>query len=1144
MALDFYINNHRATEYTFFYKLTTANNYSTSFRVYDTESATISSYVQLFVNKQSVYGPILINPELSFYSLDIIRTVPTLCSFYVDISSNDQQYITTLELSAKIVPYFLSADFVGFPGSYFSSGRTLSILDSNNFLEKSPGMFFYGEGHTDNIYLSAVNLDPAATTYTWKISGTTTLYPVSASNLAQPLLTSFITLTSDTDTDLNLPVSLHVTNSDFSINDPIFYRDDNTGLPVFYPYYATTTDIYGNELVSNTYIKESIRVKPYDPIEYIFEPGIDTIISLPINGSQKAYEATFRTALSGRNTLSRCYGKYGFAWNWSTFANCTAEPRSFTNKPSSWETVSCLSGGKFPKNWVDSTAEIGASAAIFNTNPVFCTSTATVWTLSTLKWSDIQINTSTPYFNYLLSLKDNGNKKYTTSFLDNTLLTLNAQQTATCQISATTLPVGYTNDWKPKNTILSLFHSITSIAPPALKIYTPNRFVLTGTEVKFENLIERKNLITKLEIDYDDGKTQTILGPNLQTTVLSASYNILGFKTLKLRAYVNYDSIPIDVVFPNLIQVLKQYDEVSPTEYRSSFTPIQLPWPGPPLVGSNDWVIEDTINSSIKKINDNLSYLESRGSYYPGTFSDYFGYLGVPPTIINNVSACPVWTWEDLDCLNTTLLYNVTWRDVFLDSFSGDSGVYVDCGTWEQLECGTSSDPSCYGKFDKIWNWKQQKKGNSLDAVTWYDTRCVGVTGTKYPKLWRYEPGSSILNIICDEGTWNVNIPGIDTFYDPIANSRIQNRCIYTGIASRNNKIFTVQKTQVKLLDSDRTATYLSNLFTLDGVTTFSDLKNICLDSSGKIFILDKILSQIGVYTYEPDTPGSDWKQFITWGGFGTATSKTGFSNPNDIHIDQFDNVWVCDTGNSSIKHYSNTGTWLNTITDNELQIYPPLSLAVDSQGNIHVLTTNSVRVYTYTGEYIQEYFYNEFVTSTSPQKINTSYNREVIYIAFDTQVVKFFRTGRFFGYIIQQKQEVNNITGIYQDEFRNLLITTNDKILKYADIMSLKRTKGQLPSNYWQINDLLIHKEEYVQNWVYTKAFQRLWDNIEIFRNTLLYTGEECKTYKPPVHGKEKMIVGQNEIVTSVVVNRVLGYLWDNFYSLVDYFDPYCNSR
>lgn len=166
-----------------------------------------------------------------------------------------------------------------------------------------------------------------------------------------------------------------------------------------------------------------------------------------------------------------------------------------------------------------------------------------------------------------------------------------------------------------------------------------------------------------------------------------------------------------------------------------------------------------------------------------------------------------------------------------------------------------------------------------------------------------------------------------------------------------------------------------------------------------------------------------------------------------------------------------------------------------------------------------------------------------MIYLALDKQVLRFFRNGIFSGYIIQEKKEVYNIRDIYHDEYRNLLITTNDKILKYGDIMTQTLMKGDLPVAYWSLNDILIHKEEYIQNWVYTKSFQRMWDNIEMFRRSLFFEQEGCKAYKGPVYGKDKMIIGQNEIVTSTIVNRILQYLWINFSTMIDYFDPNCKD-
>jgi hypothetical protein len=757
-----------------------------------------------------------------------------------------------------------------------------------------------------------------------------------------------------------------------------------------------------------------------------------------------------------------------------------------------------------------------------------------------MKTEIIDVSATTDFI-FSLKFEDYGTEYNKINIYQDTLVTVRAQVTGVC-CDLQSDPISC------EPAFIDESYTFKVIAPPLVKLHTPNRYNLTGVNINFENLITNLAYVTALKIDLDNSKEIFLTGSNI-TNNFSVSYDVVGFKTLKVTTYLNYTEIPYTVTLPDIIEVVSEYDTVSPREYRSVLTPIELPWPEQPKVGINDWAVEDNINNCFEKFYENLEYLESRGRAYIGTFSEYFGYLGAQPNIlVTGVTGCPVWTWADLDCLNTTLPYSVTWRDVYIPPTSATDpssiGQWVDCGTWTALDCRNALvfNPNCNEKYCVDWNWKARKKANSTNSfeTTWQSA----VSGGQYQKRWYYEPCDESRIVVCDEGVWNVDLPNLDDYYDPIPSPAVQQRCTFTGVVSKQNKLYTALRTIIKLFDSDYTATYYSFRDSFDGVLAFSNIKNICMDSENKIYVLDNILSQVAVYTYEPDTIGDDWTLFTNWGGFGTAASTNKFSNPNDIHIDQFDDVWVTDTGNGCIKHYSNTGTWLNTITDDELKTNAPLSVTIDSQRMIHVLTNKEIRVYTYEGMYKQSYSYSEFTTSKAPVKINTSYNREVIYLALDTQVLKFFRNGVFAGYIIQEKENLPPITGLYQDEYRNLLITAGDKILKYPDLMTQKLLKGRLPSNYWSLQDILINKEEYVQNWVYTKAFHRMWDNIEIFRNTLLFdTTNPCKAYKAPLHGKEKMIIGQNEIVTSTVVNRVIRYLWENFETLIDYFDPSCES-
>jgi hypothetical protein len=914
-----------------------------------------------------------------------------------------------------------------------------------------------------------------------------------------------------------------------------------------------------------------------DPVSFIFTPGIASTIYLPINGSEVAYESKLDIGVSGAVTLSACYDKYGMLWKWSTLeansltginglsalrvailsANNTL---SSTNVifPSSWSTTQCyFSAGSnapgdfstFPKKW---RSETPLSASYFNINTQSCSSIGVYWTLSSKNWRTpsppnlIPLSVSNT-FTFDLKLLDYGTTYGTVNFYDDTYITLNAQAFVDCMDPLGNISATYINQT----------FELTAVAPPDAKVYTPNRYVLTGTNVNFENLIARSYLVTSLTANCDDGKV-IVLSDTDVTKNFSVTYDVIGFKnitiTLDLDKTIYGTTAPnIVATFPNLVQVLSKYDEVSEKNFRSTSTPLIIPWKSRPHVGINDWVTEDNINSCIKKFYENLEYLNTLGKIYPGTYSDYYGYLGVGAgsTVTGNTTAFSVFTWEDVDCLNSSLPYDskyLTWREWLSAGDIANSGEWVKLNnaTWLNQTCSLSTiDPSCTGKYCVGWNWRSRKVGNSLKPITWKQTMSAS---DEFPKRWYFEPCDQISGIVtvCDEGYWNVNIPKLDTFYNERTQPAVQLRCIYYGVASKNNTLFLAQKTQIKVLNSDYAATVsiVKNTTDPNSSVGFSNIKNICLDSAGKIYVLDNILSQVFVYVF-PSEPKDfkDTPAFTSWGGYGTAASNTKFSNPNDIHIDQLDNVWICDTGNNVIKHYSNTGTWLKTIRDEDFKTYPPLSLAVDSKQNVHVLTSNGIRVYTYDGIFSYSYSYKEYVTSNTPIKLNTSYNREIVYVAFKTQVIKFFRTGVFAGYIIQSKEYVNNINGMFHDEYRNLLVIANDRVYKYPDIMTLKQLKGPLPSSYWKLEDLLIHKEEYVQNWVYTKSFQRLWDNIEIFRNTLQYSTGNCKSYTSPLHSKDKMIIGQNEIVTSTVVNRVLGYLWDNFYTMVKYFDPSCEN-
>jgi hypothetical protein len=1057
------------------------------------------------------------------------RPTPCLSSLQIYVSANTANnslcswytsHIFEQSISAVFVDSLRPANpFIVFPGTRFINAYTQIELSAQN-INQSPGPGFYGEGHTQLFFLST-DQNSDVFEYKWSFGNyDSTLLPLVTS--LEPVRDSAIAVRVPTNLGEygKIPVAV-LEVRDIDTNG--YYIDDTTGQEKPYPIIFSTVDEDGNDLSSNNTFIGSISVNPYDEQayrNYIFKTNIPQKIYLPVDLAVKQYTAQLQTALSaGLPELTACYDKFGQIWKWSMYESCS----SAIVPISSWNTTALT--GITPKKWGN---EGPLFAEKYNFNPIFCYTGPITWTLSTSKWSYSYIDNLTPensFFTINLRLSGYGNSPLTVSFYNEDKVTVGFSRTLSCVIPAAP------GDWQIKESEQSVSFDFETVPPPIVRFYTPNRYVLADKVIRFQNVTERTELLSALEINLDENKTITLTGDDVKNDIF-VSYSIVGYKTIKVTAKTTYSPVPLVFEFPKIVNIVTQYDTVSPDNYRSLEASIELPYPKSIGIAPNEWGTADIFNSCVEKFYSNLEYLQTRGFTYKKGFTDRFGWLGVPPVTLEGLELCDIYTWEDLDCsLAGNENFLVTWsRAATSETVVGD---FSTCLRWNVQTCTQQEiNPGCLGLHKQQWNWRARKLANAQVPITWSQTK----TSAVYQKRWYFEPNQVVQTVPCDEGVWNVNLPGLNTFYYPIRNCIIARNCDYTSVASVNNNLYLAQKTQLKVLSSDYTATFYSFENTLEGATAFNNIKTIRLDSNNKVFVLDPVLAQVGVYTVEEN---NDWSLFVNWGGVGSFLSKSRFFKPNDLHIDQFDDVWVADTGNSSIKHYSNTGGWKKTVYTDRLTQDTPISICIDSQKQLHVLTANGIQVYSYEGEFLFSYNYSDYVNE-QPIRINTSYNREIIYLCTPKQVIKFFRNGTIAGYIINSEQCVENITDIYQDEFRNLYITSGDKVLKYVDRMELLALKGSLPDWYWKLEDLYIHEDEYVQNWVYNKALHRLWDNIEILRSTIYYNTEtgSSRTYELPKYSKDEIFVGQNEIVTSTVINRSFNYLQENLNGLIKAFE------
>jgi hypothetical protein len=1142
----------------------------------------------LYLNNQAtptLYLPITASTIFTTLCSFDTSVVPRVSSYQVVVSASSTfdslgetigrkwytPHIYSNSISAIFVNTFLSADFIAFAKNYFnSSGSKVTILASQDYTT-TPGPCFYGEGHTETINLSADGT--GALEYYWTI-GSTDLGFYQASSIIGPGYYN-VSIPTQLDAYPKIPIQLVVSEGTILSSGPFYYYDDNTGEESPYPFYYNTEDLASR----NTLYRNGIQVVSYIPPASSFNSGFTQCPdTLPTNDTLKNYTAFLRVSLSGdsSNDLDFCFGLYDLVWRWSTFvhlsASTTTPPFSsisqfvditstLTGKPSSWYTTQCLAtsittapfgvtlntltsalSGPYPKKW---RAEASTNLSAERT-PNTSFGGPLTWTLSTPSWSiATQISSNNIDYIYELQYAQDGLNPYTVSRDKNTSIYIQGNQIVSTVISAEPF------DWQIKEYIYSDDKNCFILSRGDFKLYTSNRYVLTGTQVEFQNISVGFNNVDRIEIDLDNNQPPVILPGSSQYNNITATYTEIGYKTITSTVYYTgvvptQERFPVTSIFTNIIKVVAEYDAIDVENYRTPETPLQLPWPESPRIAPNEWVNEDNINSVFTKFYENLEYLEIRGRGYETRPAEFFGWLGTPPAIVD--IACPVYTWDSLDCLTEGNSNTVIWEDVqnVTPAFPSitATGRLSSCCSWDDYICTPKEqNPEKIGKYCISWKWSARTALNSKTQVTWSSTK----NNRSFNKKWVFEPcvtqdGNILIGSACEEGVWNVNIDKINTHYDPIVNCTDNSSCIYQDIVSRDNILYVALTNEVKVLSSDYSGTFVASRVLLDDLFAFRDIRGIALDSQNKLFVLDGTLNRIVSYNVDFTDP-VPLDLFLTWGGFGTSKSTQGFSKPNDISIDMFDNVWVADTGNKCIKGYSNTGTWLITIIDSNLRISPPISITTDSENNLHCLTQTGVRVYSQQGAFVFEYTFTDIVSeNTKPLKINSNYNKEMIYIVFNNTVARYFRNGVYAGRLIDNKTCATNIKDVYQDEYRNTLVVSGDKILKYVDLMELESIKSSLPKTYWPLNNLFIHRDEYVQNWVYNKSFQRLWDNIELFRGSLYFNETSCKGYKAPIYSKEQIVIGQNEIVTSAVVNRSIEYLWSNFKSLLSYFDPNCS--
>jgi len=402
-----------------------------------------------------------------------------------------------------------------------------------------------------------------------------------------------------------------------------------------------------------------------------------------------------------------------------------------------------------------------------------------------------------------------------------------------------------------------------------------------------------------------------------------------------------------------------------------------------------------------------------------------------------------------------------------------------------------------------------------------------------------------------NEFYWRVNQPGLSMYYDQP--DQAINGSLYNvqGISVRrvdevgDNIHIIARDTKVSILSSDFRGTEI-NYVSAKGVG--DDFVNIVavdtdvnFETDHRIYMLDKLKNRVLVYSY--NFVLNTWRLLFDWGGIGGPNAHNKFNGPTDLIVDKYNKLWLVDRNNRCIKKFSRTGSWIQTIqsdyfTDQNL----PQSVAIADDDTIHVLCTNQIVKFSSDGEFIEVYTINE-LSLNNPIRIRTCKDGGFFYVLCIDKVLKITQTGELIGIFADDYNLT--YTDICHDDHRNLYLTTTNSIVKYIDKLTIINLSLDTNNLMWPTSAIFIDRDEYQQDWVLNKSFARLYDNIEVFRRSLLgkfaYTIDDNGIANPIVRGftpteyellpydKGDIFVGVNELVTVDVFNRCIKQLYES---------------
>ena len=266
---------------------------------------------------------------------------------------------------------------------------------------------------------------------------------------------------------------------------------------------------------------------------------------------------------------------------------------------------------------------------------------------------------------------------------------------------------------------------------------------------------------------------------------------------------------------------------------------------------------------------------------------------------------------------------------------------------------------------------------------------------------------------------------------------------------------------------------------------------------------MDSFTDETGSYVYVADSLRNKIYKFnldlsyvpqiniqLNIGNFGSKDEPNKFNSPIDVtYLNDF--VYVLDYGNKCVKQYTSDLNWAHTFYTSDFELFQPESVIVHPDKNVsfvYILTENN-RIYVFD-QFASDYFQiiELFETNDGTDLLKISFDEagEFIYVLTKKNIYKYSSTGIFVGNVDIPNASNISYTDIQRSNYRSLLISTNNSILKIQDIVELFRVGDGLEQKFWTIDQLKLDRDEFAEDINYNRSLLRLVQNIKNYRDII----------------------------------------------------------